>query len=81
MILGRLCSCVYSDIALTRLGYCLTVTAMGFTQIRVDDEVKAWLAGKAKPGETPNTVLRRVARLPRVGQGRPSYMLRPKEER
>ena len=46
----------------------------------VDAEVFARLRELAEPGETPNTVLRRVLGLPAVPQGRRSSILKPYEE-
>jgi hypothetical protein len=42
-------------------------------QITIDDDVWAWLKGQAEPFEdTPNSVLRRIAKLDKGGGPRPS---------
>lgn len=50
---------------------------MGYKHIRIDAEVFAVLQELSAPGETPNTVLRRLLELPEVAQGRRSNVLRP----
>ena len=47
--------------------------------IVIDEEVLARLSDLANPGETANTVLRRVLGLPERPQGRRSAVLKPYE--
>jgi hypothetical protein len=49
--------------------------------VRVSPEVFRWLQGKADPGDTPDSVLRKVAGLAPREQGRRSSVLRPFERK
>lgn len=51
----------------------------GVPTVRIDPEVIAELAERARPGETPNTVLRRILRLPKVKQHKLRDTLRARE--
>lgn len=48
--------------------------------IRIDGDVYSRLRDLAEPGETANTVLRRVLGLPARQQGRRSPVLKPYED-